>query len=210
MVDKGWVYDSRLSAKAKGILLYLLSRPDDWRVFEAEILKNFSDGRDSIRSGIKELIQFGYIKRSQKRNELGRMSGYEYEVYEVSSVDGFSDNGEPDIGKPNTTNIKVTDKEKNNIYITLPGDAHVFIPIYKAIFREHMGKSHMRVTEDQLSYILRCLEELESMGVTEEQFEQAATDHFENLPKTNSGNILAFLSAMRRYFDINNPYQELG
>lgn len=114
MVNKSFIYDNRLSAKAKGILLYLLSRPDDWQVYENEIIKNFSDGRDSIRSGIKELIKFGYVKRFQRRDEKGKMNGYEYEVYEVSTVDGKSDNGKTNNGKSATTNNNITNNELTN------------------------------------------------------------------------------------------------
>lgn len=114
MVNKSFIYDERMSAKAKGILLYLLSRPDDWKVYETEIIKNFSDGRDSIRSGIKELIKFGYIKRQQNRDKNGKLNGYEYEVYEVSTVDGKSNNGKTDNGKSDTTNNDLTNNDINN------------------------------------------------------------------------------------------------
>ena len=60
-VHKSFIHDDNLSWKAKGILLYLLSRPDDWRIYETELNKHSSDGRDSLRTGIKELEEAGYI-----------------------------------------------------------------------------------------------------------------------------------------------------
>jgi len=83
MMNKCAIYDNTLSFKAKGILVYLLSRPDDWQIYESEIVKHSIDGLASIRAGIKELIDKGYIVRQRKRNEGGKFQGYLYNVYEV-------------------------------------------------------------------------------------------------------------------------------
>lgn len=82
MVNKGFVLDVCLSAKAKGILLYLLSRPDDWKVYESEIPRHFKDGLKSVRSGVKELLQAGYLSRRRMHAPNGSFAGFEYTVYE--------------------------------------------------------------------------------------------------------------------------------
>ena len=114
MIDKNMLSNSSLSWKAKGILSYLLSLPDDWKIFENELVNHSKDGRESLRSGIKELISAGYIARIQLRDEMGRMSGYEYQVYEEPSVIVKPDNGELDIGKVDTTNNNKTDNDLTN------------------------------------------------------------------------------------------------
>lgn len=81
-VHKAFIHDASLSWKAKGILLYLLSRPDDWQIYETELIKHTSDKLSSLKSGLKQLEEAGYIKRKRKRDDQGRMQGYEYEVYE--------------------------------------------------------------------------------------------------------------------------------
>ena len=43
----------------------------------------FSDGIDSIRQGIKELEENGYIVRERKRDARGRLGGMEYVIYET-------------------------------------------------------------------------------------------------------------------------------
>ena len=53
-IDKKVVEDGRLSWKAKGILLYLLSKPNDWQVYKSKLVKHSKGGRDSLTSGIKE------------------------------------------------------------------------------------------------------------------------------------------------------------
>ena len=57
------INDSKISLKAKGIMLYMLSKPENWKYIPKEIAKNSKDGLDSVYSGIKELIEAGYVSR---------------------------------------------------------------------------------------------------------------------------------------------------
>lgn len=61
--------DKRLSWKAKGIWLYAFSRPDDWVFHLNDLINQSTDGKESVRSGIKELEKAGYLRRSQKRTD---------------------------------------------------------------------------------------------------------------------------------------------
>ena len=106
--------DNRLSFKAKGILTYLLGKPDDWQVYQTEIEKHASDGKASVDSGIKELIEYGYMDRKQRRDDKGRFKGYDYTVYEVPPGRRKSDFGLSDNGKPATTNNDVSNIDCNN------------------------------------------------------------------------------------------------
>lgn len=84
VVDNTFITDNRLSFKAKGILLYLLSRPDNWDVYETDIVNQSNDGIRAVRSGIHELMEVGYIERQQKRSDKNQFAGYEYVVHEQS------------------------------------------------------------------------------------------------------------------------------
>lgn len=124
MVHKDFIHDSNLSWKAKGILLYLLSRPDDWQIYETELEKHSSDGLSGIKSGIKELEEIGYIQRNRKRDENGRLNGYEYLVYEQpnhirfsnvgKTVNGKTNNGKTVNGESHTTNNNRTNNDLTN------------------------------------------------------------------------------------------------
>jgi predicted transcriptional regulator len=81
-VDKSFIDDNKLSAGAKGVLLYMLSKSDDWQFYETEICNHFSDGIKTIKKYIKELINNNYICREQARNEKGKIY-YKYEIYET-------------------------------------------------------------------------------------------------------------------------------
>ena len=74
--------DRRLSFKAKGLLSVILSLPPDWDYTIAGLSVIAADGVDSVKTAVKELERYGYITRTQLRDERGRMSCNEYRVYE--------------------------------------------------------------------------------------------------------------------------------
>ena len=62
-IDKRLINDKSISWKTKGILIYLLSKPNDWTAQLSDIIGHSTDGRDAIRSAINEAVKAGYIKR---------------------------------------------------------------------------------------------------------------------------------------------------
>jgi hypothetical protein len=83
MIDRRPIDNPKLSFKAKGILTYLLSRPDGWEVSVTDLVNHSPEGKASIRSGLIELQKQGHIKRSAERVK-GRITGWLIKVYEVS------------------------------------------------------------------------------------------------------------------------------
>ena len=65
--------NDELSWKARGIFLYLASKPSDWQFYEIEVTRHAPDGRASLRAGLKELEDKGYLKRYRKRNDKGQV-----------------------------------------------------------------------------------------------------------------------------------------
>ena len=95
--------DRRLSAKAKGILVEMLSLPENWDYTLKGLTTLFSDGIDSIRQGIKELEEKnGYIVRERKRDARGRLGGMEYVIYETpeKAVENSVENTTPESTEP--------------------------------------------------------------------------------------------------------------
>ncbi|MBQ8400758.1 MAG: helix-turn-helix domain-containing protein [Clostridia bacterium] len=78
--------DRTLSAKAKGLLVEMLSLPENWDYTLKGLTCLFTDGLDSIRQGIRELEEHGYIVRERKRDAKGRLGGMEYVIYETPRV----------------------------------------------------------------------------------------------------------------------------
>lgn len=74
--------DKNLSWKAKGIIAYMLSMPDDWVFYINELTKHSTDGEKSFRSGLKELKDNGYVKRKPVR-EGNKIVSWETIVSEI-------------------------------------------------------------------------------------------------------------------------------
>lgn len=72
-VDRELVNDKRLSFMARGILTWLLDKPDDWETSNDQIeSESPSEGRVRIRSALKELEDAGYLERKKYRGADGR------------------------------------------------------------------------------------------------------------------------------------------
>ena len=67
VIDLTCVQDEKLSWKAKGIFNYLITRPPFWEIHTSDLIERSNDGKSSLYSGIKELIETGYIFRITKR-----------------------------------------------------------------------------------------------------------------------------------------------
>ncbi len=81
-VSNEWINNPDLSAKAKGILLYLLSKPNDWETNLADIVSHMRDGVDSIKAGIKELREARHVVKTSIRDAGGKITGWETLVFE--------------------------------------------------------------------------------------------------------------------------------
>jgi hypothetical protein len=91
VMDKRVLQDERLSLKARGLMCFFLSLPDDWSVHFDELVRHFPDGRFSVRSAILELKRLGYVKVIPSRNERGIIRGWEYHIFEDPYVEPVKD-----------------------------------------------------------------------------------------------------------------------
>ena len=101
-----------LSWKAKGIMTYLLSLPDDWVVNLDEIKRNATDGESSFRSGWKELVSAGYVSRQPVRDEKTKKIDYWETVIKESVSESKSHNVENhNVGIHQVGNHKVDNRK---------------------------------------------------------------------------------------------------
>lgn len=66
-VDNTVLNDTSLSWKAKGLFVYLWSQADEWEFYETEVVKHSTDGIRSMRAGLHELEEKGYLSRKRER-----------------------------------------------------------------------------------------------------------------------------------------------
>ncbi len=63
--------DERLSWEARGLMGYLLSKPDHWQVRLHDLMKRGPAGQHKIRRILKELRATGYIQTSRIKRRDG-------------------------------------------------------------------------------------------------------------------------------------------
>ncbi|AJG73595.1 DnaD domain protein (plasmid) [Bacillus thuringiensis] len=122
--------DERLTWKAKGILAYILSLPDDWVFYMEEVATHAKDKLDSLKSGMKELKEHGYVKRFPVKDEKGKIIRWETIIYEVPQGE-YPLVENPPVGKPpvenplllntkelitNQQNINLQSSSSNNVF----------------------------------------------------------------------------------------------
>lgn len=82
MVRRDTAQDARLTFEARGVLFYLLSKPDHWEVSVTDLMREGRCGRDRIKRIIIELEALGYLKRAQIQGDDGKFGCNEYTIYE--------------------------------------------------------------------------------------------------------------------------------
>lgn len=114
--------DENLSLKDFGLLIKLLSLPDDWKFSEKgleKILKK--DGQTSIRTAVKNLEKYGYLRRERVREKNGQVSDVVWYIYEEPQIDNPPEKPENTEKEPDFENhnldvcdIKKPDCENHN------------------------------------------------------------------------------------------------
>lgn len=71
-IDRRPINDDRLSFRARGVLIWLLDKPDDWTIKAEAIAMRGAEGRDAIRATLKELQECGYLIAEKYRGDDGK------------------------------------------------------------------------------------------------------------------------------------------
>lgn len=82
LINNAILHDKRLSLKALGVYLQLISKDqDEWKFSVNGISGLVADGERSVSNAMRELEECGYLKRIPNR-EGGKYTKYEYYIYE--------------------------------------------------------------------------------------------------------------------------------
>lgn len=102
VVSNEILYNPGLSGKAKWVLMYLLSKPEDWQTRISDIVAHGTDGRDAVLSGIKELKAAGYLQKVRVTcPETKRVLRWETHVFDEPQPE-LQNTGKPHVEKPDS------------------------------------------------------------------------------------------------------------
>jgi len=139
---------SNLSNEAFRLLVYLYSKPDDWKIYQGSIRKEFGVSRQSVNKWFKELKAKGFI--SIKQRTLQGKFDYVYRLMDgtvssivdtvtVSSLTDTESNGHGSNlthTNTNSTNTDITNTKRDILTIRVQEVKNIFTE-YVAMLPEH-------------------------------------------------------------------------
>lgn len=173
--------DESLSYRARGVLSCILSYPDNWETNAEKLSEKSPEGRDAIRTALRELVSKGYIVRKVVRDkETGQVSTKSY-VHEKpvrqNTEDGLSGHGSPTTGNPTPGNpaagkpglLRITNKEilKEDTNVSSFADAKRNV-IWDAL-QDCFGKP---TTKSSITMMGKAAAELKQANATPQQIKE--------------------------------------
>ncbi len=67
ILDNSVLQDTRMSFAARGLYAFIKSLPEDWTLYESWLVTQSPQGKDALRTILKELEKFGFINRYSYR-----------------------------------------------------------------------------------------------------------------------------------------------
>lgn len=108
--------DATLSWKARGLLAFLLSKPDDWNTTIRGLVRAGKDGYDAVESGLAELEAAGYLVRTKQQTAGGTFE-WTSTLYD-RPVSGKTTHGESDAVSGKTTHGLTTHGKSTQLVTT--------------------------------------------------------------------------------------------
>ena len=109
--------DAELSWKAFGVHCYLMSHADQWEANVEQLTKAKLGGKTIVRNAVNELLEKGYARRVQERDEDGKFIKVRIDVYERPEDNpefGLPQAENPQAGKPQAENRPLNNNKSNN------------------------------------------------------------------------------------------------
>lgn len=134
LVPRAAVNDTTLTWEARGMLVYLLDKPDGWQISLVDLINKSPDGRDKTRRILRELTMTGHVYRQRIQGEDGKFDWIS-DVFEEplppekrqplkksQPSTGFPSMAEPSTENPSIYRKGVYQEESSYIHSPLPPD----------------------------------------------------------------------------------------
>ncbi|WP_235886029.1 replication protein [Paenibacillus cymbidii] len=131
--------------------------------------------------------------------KIASKSSDAYDSLDIPSYDSL------DIGAYDSLDIQINKdiKERDKkTYTSISKSNDPYVKTYLRIFEIFLNKKHMRVSEKQSEFIHQHIEKIRAWGIDIKEWTRQVDEHFAKLPASNNGNIIAFLEASDRYFEV--------
>lgn len=102
--------DKRLKLDDIGLFDFLFHFPDDWTFREVDLANRTASGRTSLRTALKHLEKYGYVKRERVRNEKGQLVSVNWILDDQGKL---GDNSVSKKNKKNKSPLKDKQKQKS-------------------------------------------------------------------------------------------------
>jgi len=90
-LNRAIAQDAKLSFAARGMMTYILSKPDDWNITLEDLTNNNPAGRDATRKVFYELIANGYLVPGTQQRKAGRFTtATPHQCYESPCTDRYT------------------------------------------------------------------------------------------------------------------------
>jgi hypothetical protein len=81
------IRNSNISDRARFLYCYMSSMAEEWQFYQSKMAKDLGYSKDTLRKYLDELVSTGYLKRTQKRSELGRFDSFDYVIDFIPNPD---------------------------------------------------------------------------------------------------------------------------
>jgi len=162
--------DARLSWEAIGMLAYLLSKPDHWKISPAHLVNQRKAGRSVVYRILAELEQAGYIERVEIR-EAGQFAGIDRLLHDTASRSTASQES----ASGESTTSKDSLKVKTENYPCAAGAARARDELWDAVTAA-CGWSE-QITSAERGRLAKAVKDLRSVQATLEQVAERAAEH---------------------------------
>ena len=141
-VHNYFIKDKDLPLCCKGMLLLMISLPDNWNFSITGLQAIVCEGRDKVKTTLKTLEKAGYLRRERITNEKGIILDWEYlfsdePIYKDDTHDE-EDNDDESTDKSSSDTLETVTNSKST---------HMWKSHIRKIYIQkiHIWKSHIRI-----------------------------------------------------------------
>ena len=103
MAQNDLIQDDRLSLEARGLMMYILSLPDDWAFSVKGLANQCKVSEATVNRLVNELKTCGYIVINKKQNKRGQFGAYEWDIIENAETVKNRTSENTELGKNRTS-----------------------------------------------------------------------------------------------------------